>query len=167
MVDNEAPSITCPGDTTICWGVYNASISSNDNCPGATVSQISGPTLGSNFDVGSYNLVFVVTDASGNKDTCDYTVTVEVCGGINETENQTFFTVQPNPANHQLMIQINEEYKNMQLVITDYTGKVVLQHVPDANQRNIVIDISHFGKGIYFLTLQNENRKQIQKLIKN
>ncbi|GIK69385.1 MAG: hypothetical protein BroJett020_06800 [Bacteroidota bacterium] len=167
VVDNEVPSIICPNDTTICWGVYNANITGNDNCPGAVVTQTAGPTLGSSFNVGTYNLVFVVTDASGNNDTCDYTVTVEVCGGINETEKQTLFTAQPNPANHQLMIQINEEYKNMQLVITDYTGKTVLQYTPEANQRNIVIDISHFSKGMYFLTLQNENLKQTQKLVKN
>jgi uncharacterized repeat protein (TIGR01451 family) len=86
--DNENPTITCPANITRnndpgeCGAVitYTAP-SGSDNCPGATTTQTAGLPSGATFPVGTTTNTFEVTDASGNKSSCSFTVTV------NDTEN--------------------------------------------------------------------------------
>lgn len=88
--DTESPTISCPGNITknndpgICGAVvtYTAPVGS-DNCPGATTAQTAGLPSGSTFPVGTTTNTFEVTDASGNKTSCSFTVTV------NDAENPT------------------------------------------------------------------------------
>jgi hypothetical protein len=53
----------------------------SDNCGGATTAQTAGLPSGSTFPVGTTPNTFEVTDASGNKTSCSFTVTV------NDAEN--------------------------------------------------------------------------------
>jgi uncharacterized repeat protein (TIGR01451 family) len=86
--DTEAPTISCPASITkgndpgVCGAVvtYTTPVGS-DNCPGATTAQTAGLPSGSTFPVGTTTNTFEVTDASGNKTSCSFTVTV------NDVEN--------------------------------------------------------------------------------
>ncbi|HEY3104423.1 MAG TPA: HYR domain-containing protein [Pyrinomonadaceae bacterium] len=86
--DTEAPTISCPANITknndpgVCGAVvtYTAPVGS-DNCPGATTAQTAGLPSGSTFPVGTTTNTFEVTDSSGNKTSCSFTVTV------NDVEN--------------------------------------------------------------------------------
>ncbi|GIK70044.1 MAG: hypothetical protein BroJett020_13390 [Bacteroidota bacterium] len=156
VVDNEAPSITCPGDTTICWGVYNANITSSDNCPGATVTQTNGPTLGSSFDVGTYNLIFVVTDASGNKDTCDYNVTVEVCGGVNENNQKYGISVYPNPMREYVIIENKHIEGKYTIEITNTLGGIV--KTINTTEKRVEIQKGDMSKGMYYYSIKQNNQ---------
>jgi uncharacterized repeat protein (TIGR01451 family) len=86
--DTENPTISCPGNITKnndpgqCSAVvtYTAPVGS-DNCPGATTAQTAGLPSGSTFPVGTTTNTFEVTDSSGNKTSCSFTVTV------NDVEN--------------------------------------------------------------------------------
>jgi hypothetical protein len=86
--DTESPTISCPGNITknndpgVCGAVvtYTAPVGS-DNCPGATTAQTAGLPSGSTFPVGTTTNTFEVTDTSGNKTSCSFTVTV------NDVEN--------------------------------------------------------------------------------
>lgn len=49
----------------------------SDNCPGSTVTQIAGLPNGSTYPLGTTVNTFVITDPSGNTDTCSFTVNVE------------------------------------------------------------------------------------------
>jgi uncharacterized repeat protein (TIGR01451 family) len=81
--DTEAPTISCPANITknndpgVCGAVvtYTAPVGS-DNCPGATTAQTAGLPSGSTFPVGTTTNTFEVTDSSGNKTSCSFTVTV-------------------------------------------------------------------------------------------
>lgn len=83
VTDNEAPVVVCSGnisvsnDAGVCGAVvnYTAPVGA-DNCPGATTVQVAGLAGGSLFPIGTTTNTFVVTDASGNRDTCSFTVTV-------------------------------------------------------------------------------------------
>jgi hypothetical protein len=77
VVDTQAPSFnSCPQDIAICPGIITfQNPEASDNC-GATVIQISGPASGSALTAGNYQVIFVATDASGNSDTCSFTITV-------------------------------------------------------------------------------------------
>ena len=84
VTDDEPPSITCPSNITTdsdagsCGAVvtYTAP-TGTDNCPGATTTQTAGLPSGSTFPVGTTTNTFEVTDASGQKTSCSFTVTVE------------------------------------------------------------------------------------------
>lgn len=82
VIDNEAPSITCPADITVsndsgaCDAVVSYTLVSNDNCPDATITQTSGLASGEAFPIGTTTNTFLITDASGNTNSCSFTVTV-------------------------------------------------------------------------------------------
>jgi uncharacterized repeat protein (TIGR01451 family) len=88
--DTESPTISCPGNITknndpgVCGAVvtYTTPVGS-DNCPGASTAQTAGLPSGSTFPVGTTTNTFEVTDSSGNKTSCSFTVTV------NDVENPT------------------------------------------------------------------------------
>ncbi|HMX39157.1 MAG TPA: HYR domain-containing protein, partial [Saprospiraceae bacterium] len=82
--DTQSPVLMCPGNITVnnspnlCAGVASwAPIMATDNCPGVTVSFVSGMASGSLFPVGTTTIVYRATDASGNSVTCSWTVTVK------------------------------------------------------------------------------------------
>ncbi len=80
--DTENPSITCPGnisvnnDAGVCGAIvtYTAPVGM-DNCASSTL-QTGGLASGATFPVGTTTNTFEVTDASNNKATCSFTVTV-------------------------------------------------------------------------------------------
>ncbi|MEL1241447.1 HYR domain-containing protein, partial [Flavobacterium flavipallidum] len=85
--DTEAPAIICPGnivqstDTGLCSAVvtYVAPVGT-DNCSGQSTVQTAGLPSGSAFPKGKTTNTFEVTDASGNKTSCSFDIT------INDTE---------------------------------------------------------------------------------
>ncbi|UZH55299.1 HYR domain-containing protein [Salinimicrobium tongyeongense] len=84
LVDNTAPSISCPSQNiveTVPFGEtgkkIDYTVTYGDNCSGATIKQTSGLASGEVFPVGlTITNTFVVTDASGLTATCSFTVTV-------------------------------------------------------------------------------------------
>lgn len=83
VVDTELPTITCPGDINLenDEGLCSAYIeyttpTGDDNCPNATVVQTTGLPSGSDFPVGATVNTFEITDASGNVESCTFTVTI-------------------------------------------------------------------------------------------
>lgn len=82
VLDTENPTITCPGNILVsntpglCSAIVNYSITSTDNCPGQVLVQNTGLASGSAFPKGVTTNRWTVTDASGNTNTCSFTVTV-------------------------------------------------------------------------------------------
>lgn len=82
VLDTISPFVNCPApvsvnnDAGICGAVVNYNIDFGDNCSGSAVQQIAGLASGNVFPVGTTVNTFVVTDASGNTDTCSFPVTV-------------------------------------------------------------------------------------------
>jgi hypothetical protein len=99
VVDNEAPSIVCPANITVnndngtCGAVANYTPPvGTDNCTGAATVRTAGLGSGGTFPVGTTTETYTVTDASGNKQSCSFTVTVvdneapiAVCSNITVT----------------------------------------------------------------------------------
>ena len=83
VVDNQFPTITCPANISVnnttgtCGAVvtYVAPVGT-DNCSGATTTQTAGLASGATFPVGMTTNTFEVTDGTGNKTSCSFTVTV-------------------------------------------------------------------------------------------
>ncbi|QQS29307.1 MAG: HYR domain-containing protein [Sphingobacteriales bacterium] len=96
VVDNEAPTISCPVDQGVnanlntCTGTFTIADPVNDNCSGATYGYIqSGATTGTasgfpdgsgsgpiSFNIGTTTVTLVGTDAANNTASCSFTLTV-------------------------------------------------------------------------------------------
>jgi hypothetical protein len=78
--DMQAPNISCPAPQTVkCTGPTGAAATVtptfSDNCPAVTAACV--PASGSTFGFGTTAVTCTATDASGNKNTCGTSVTVE------------------------------------------------------------------------------------------
>ncbi|TNE50074.1 MAG: T9SS type A sorting domain-containing protein [Bacteroidetes bacterium] len=81
VVDNIAPTVTCPENVVACW--YDNTVSyaapvAEDNClsSGGEWKQEEGLASGSAFPTGETRQVFTFTDQSGNVGSCSFTVTI-------------------------------------------------------------------------------------------
>jgi len=78
--DVTKPTVVCPSDVNSgndpgqCGAVVNFLADASDNCPRAVLDAT--PPSGSFFPVGQTVVRVSVTDASGNRDTCRFTITV-------------------------------------------------------------------------------------------
>jgi len=81
VVDNEAPSITCPANVVLgCDALPNFHAPSGvDNCPGAQTFQRTGPVVGTTIPLppGTSTFEFEVIDAQGERATCTFTATTQ------------------------------------------------------------------------------------------
>ena len=98
VIDNEKPAIVCPdpievsNDAGVCGAVVDYTTpAGKDNCPSPVITQTAGLSGGSLFPIGTTTNIFRITDASGNINTCSFTVKV------NDSELPVF-TVCPSNA---------------------------------------------------------------------
>lgn len=82
--DNEAPAITCPGDTIVYAGASSGYVQFVFDLPEAvdnygvfSVARTSGLSSGSDFGIGKTELHFEAEDSAGNSSTCSYEVEVQ------------------------------------------------------------------------------------------
>lgn len=88
--------------------------------------------------------------------------------GIDETtEENVTFEVAPNPNNGQFSLTVasnlNVDYT---LNVRNMLGQVVLtDQVSVNNQKTIQMDLSNYEKGVYFVTLENDNERKVKKVV--
>jgi len=82
--------------------------------------------------------------------------------------NKTFgFTIAPNPATTSINFTFNEQpAAGAQLIVYDVAGKrLATFNAANMNAANATIDIASFSNGVYWLELNDNGRKQTQKLV--
>jgi len=76
----------------------------------------------------------------------------------------------PNPVTNQLCVQYSSStIKKVQLQILDIQGRIVFQQTMDSHQGTnyAFIPVTQFSKGLYFVHIQNGNKTETTKFIKN
>lgn len=91
--------------------------------------------------------------------------------GINdETDNQDFFKIYPNPNNGQFTIEMNVKgSRDVMLKIYDVLGQITFNkeyHINTSNSKEQV-NLSHYGKGVYFVELNINGQVFKRKFIIN
>ena len=86
---------------------------------------------------------------------------------VNELSNNTTFSVFPNPSNAIFNIVLDSKSTEVvNLTVNNIVGQTVLTNrVTVSGQTRETISLADFDKGIYFLTIDNNNEKQTVKLI--
>ena len=85
--------------------------------------------------------------------------------GVNEASKKQNLTIYPNPATNQITVSLAEmSTQSFEIEITNMLGKKVYsQSYQPIN--NVSIDTKTFSKGVYFLTLIQQEKKETQKII--
>lgn len=78
-------------------------------------------------------------------------------------EMRNEFTIFPNPATSVVSLKIDNLNGSGKLLVTDYLGKVLKEQ--SLSMGNNTIDISNLNKGIYFVSIINNEGKNTKKLI--
>lgn len=85
--------------------------------------------------------------------------------GIEVFNNQeSLFTVFPNPSSSVITIKNETQFDNLQCAIANSQGQIILLRQLNGNEEQL--HINHLGKGIYFLQIKHGNRLTIRKFIK-
>ncbi len=117
-----------------------------------------------NYDGDIYKLIFTYWAGSTSG---DFVLNKKIVSltSTNDIENtESNIAIYPNPANRNLNIEIEDTKENLTLVITDISGREV---VKESILNTKSFNISEFNRGIYFVTVYNENFRETQKLIIN
>jgi hypothetical protein len=88
--------------------------------------------------------------------------------GVNELPGISSLNISPNPASDFVMLRAyNSRSQQMQVILTDMTGKNLLNETFSLQSGNIEksIDVSRFDAGMYFITVKTGEGKVTQKLI--
>ncbi len=111
-----------------------------------------------NFPNGNYRVIANITNNYGSSNYArDYTRNITVTGVRNNSTGLEGVSVFPNPSNGFITI---DGVKNGVITVTDVSGKIIYQ-----NSLMNQIDISGNMKGIYFLTIKNEDGIFTQKIL--
>lgn len=79
-------------------------------------------------------------------------------------EDAAVFTLFPNPAKGIVNLQLADAYANSNVMVTDNTGRLITDINTD-NQTNVLIDVSTFAKGMYYVTFNTGTGKYVKKLV--
>lgn len=95
------------------------------------------------------------------------TITVNPCTGIQEHKINRSATLYPNPVTEFLNVVINNQEKQLDLILTDINGREVYwgscqNTVPGLT---VKIDVTGLARGLYILRLQSDDLLYTEKIV--
>lgn len=89
---------------------------------------------------------------------------VTVAVGITENNSVMNWNLFPNPATNQLTISLTNNLKEVDVIITDITGKIIYKTISKGD-RQLDVNTSDFAEGVYLVQIQTENFISTKKVI--
>jgi hypothetical protein len=84
--------------------------------------------------------------------------------GVSESKPQNKVSIFPNPATHQINVELNSDIIEKEYIIWDQYGKAVL--MGQLKNKNSIIEIGNLSSGIYLLSV-GADLKETFKVVKN
>lgn len=121
-----------------------------------------GMILPTNLSVGTHYFVCSPHASSGMKGQ----IIVLPATGVTEVNKAVDFSVYPNPATHILTLKTNKQIAGLNFMLSDISGKVLLQD--KLFNETTQIDLKNMPRGIYFIRIENSEpaTKNILRIIK-
>ncbi|WP_196889270.1 T9SS type A sorting domain-containing protein [Aureivirga sp. CE67] len=165
VIDTVAPSFECPETQTVLVDEdelytlidFTTDIPVSYACEEVTFTQT--PESGTELEIGEHTITLEIEDVYGNTDSCEFLIKVTDDLNISE-ENLKSISIYPNPSTGKFFMETKTEISA--LYVTDATGKIVFKK---RNKISKEFDLSSFDRGVYYITIQNENNSTTQKLI--
>jgi len=85
--------------------------------------------------------------------------------GLGETAVEMKIDLYPNPANTSCTVRLNSLSEKSTLSLFDLQGREVLNQSIEADQKELVLDLSGFKNSVYTLKISGETSSSTQKLI--
>ena len=162
---NNLPVVYLGEDTTIC---DNESITL-DGGTFASYSWSTGATsqtivIDGSAGAGTFAYTLTATDGNGCINTDEISVTIDICGGIEEAGEDLSLLIYPNPSNGEVTVSVSK-VSNEQLFIevTDIQGRLV--HAERMEGQQARLDLSSESKGWYLIKVYSATSISFSKLI--
>jgi hypothetical protein len=142
----ESGELTASGALNYIWNTFEA-----------------GPYI-SNSPQQTTSYTVTGSDSYGCSSTAVGTMFVDLCTGFFERVLQSDIRIYPNPARHEITIDIGRGLINF-VDVTDISGRKLLSE--DIGQGPKNINISNLAIGVYYLVITSDNTTTVKKLVKN
>ncbi|PCJ23016.1 MAG: PKD domain-containing protein [Flavobacteriales bacterium] len=103
-----------------------------------------------------------ITDGGNNLYIDD--INIGITTGIEMLEEEVQFTVYPNPASDNIVIDFTKFSADKTISIYNSIGKLVLSKMISAKGKHTIL-VNHFSSGIYYLVLEGSGTLNTQKII--
>lgn len=168
------PVFTCSSDTTIVLPLGNVSYTITgiefdpesiwDNCDYAVTNDLNNmeSLLDATLPEGTTNVLWTVTDATGNSTSCTMAIDVTISTDITSTKEMNI-SIYPNPVSGVLNISSTNmiEYS---VQIADITGQIRIAKT--GLRSSIKLNVNELLPGIYLVKILTEDKTMIKKIIK-
>jgi hypothetical protein len=120
---------------------------------------------GTPFSCPEHDIIGISRPQNGLVDMGAYETILECIWDHWSGGNDLLLLVYPNPSTNKITFSLTELTANTQLSIFNIRGENVLEM--QINNIEMQIDISALQQGVYFVRMQDEERVEVVKMIKN
>jgi len=118
---------------------------------------------GSIFQTGNYTITWMIKNMQNEViDSCYFNIEIEAFTQINE-DNKKLISIYPNPFTDFITINSSSEKTDLQLKITDISGRIVL--FQKLHSRVETIDLSKLEKGVYLVSVLSKRLVYVKKIV--
>ena len=160
----------------VITGFKNNVISFGTDAGGLSMAQLTKIDIGGDtvLLINEYGQIVKDTDGDGvsdDKDTCPDTptgVTVDSdgCPIPLFVEDKSFVVkVYPNPAQDELIVELNDVYEVERLEFVDFLGKIHNITTFSKNNNKLFIDVSYYNSGVYTLNIKTDRGLNTARVI--
>ncbi len=153
--DNVTFSVTAEGSNLSYQWQFNASDIPGETSDSYTINNVQLS------DAGDYTV-----NVSGDCGTVTSDVAVLTFASSAEELNSLGINIYPNPTDGKFYVEFNSHINTVPVSVTDLTGKVLINGVFKSSEKNM-IDLTSFGKGVYFIKMTVKDKTVVSKLILN
>ena len=85
--------------------------------------------------------------------------------GMTDLKSNSDFNVYPNPGSGKFVLSFKNTSNDLtEILVSDYTGKLVHKQSIYNRNKTIVLDLSNQENGVYLITVKNSNESSVKKL---
>jgi hypothetical protein len=127
-----------------------------------TISWSNGETGTADTGLAPGTYIATVVDSNGCKTTDTVTI-INTVLGIAPIQGGLNFSIYPNPAKTEVVIDLLNNYANAAISLKDILGQTLLSQSLTSAQ--VTLDLTPFTEGVYFIELTQAGKQTVKKLV--